>query len=76
MTLRQLNRMCLKAHIYMGAGTIAGCILAHIMNIRLNLLFWIGVGLLFSLHKYYICAIILQTEYKQLKATNKNENLS
>lgn len=73
MKLRQLNRMVLKAHMYMGAGTAAGCILAHLINIRHDLLFGIGVGLLFSLYKYYICIIILQSEYQRLKNKQNNE---
>lgn len=73
MTLRQLNRMFLNAHLYMCAGTAAGCILTHLMNIRHNFLFGIGLGLLFSLYKYYICVIILQSEYQRLKNRQNNE---
>lgn len=68
MTITQLNRKFLIAHLYMCAGTIVGYIIAYFLIVKHDTIFALAVGLLFSCYQYFICVRILKAEYKRLKS--------
>lgn len=68
MTLTDLNRKFLKAHVLMMAGTVIGNVIANTQGLRHPLVFGILTGLLFSIHIYRQCIEVLMTEYKRLKS--------
>lgn len=75
MALTELN---FKAHTLMGAGTVIGTVVAETLNIRYPLTMGLLTGLLFSIHIYRKCILVLIVEYKRLKAqkNSENENIS
>lgn len=74
MTLAELNYKFLKAHIRMMAGTVIGNVIAHTQGLSYPLMFGFLIGLLFSIHIYRQCIVVLIAEYKRLKREkNKHE---
>ena len=76
MTLPELSYNFLKAHILMGTGFITGELVANSRGISCSWLFGLLMGLFFSLRLYSKCLNVLFSEYKRLKAKNRNENIS
>lgn len=76
MTLTELSYIFFKAHILMGIGYAIGATIAYRHGINLPWLIGLLTGLLFSIHIYRKCIIVLINEYKRLKTKNRNENFS
>lgn len=74
MTLGELNSKFVKAHALMGIGAGIGVASAEMQGLRHPLIIGILIGLLFSIHIYRKCIIVLIEEYKRLKSNKKDEN--
>lgn len=73
MTLEELSYKFFKAHILMGIGTAIGAAIADTFGYSYPLSVGLLTGLLFSIHLYRKCVMVLIIEYKRLKAIEKNE---
>lgn len=67
MTLAELNHKFFKAQILMMAGTVIGSVIAYTQGLSHLLTFGFFIGLLFSIHIYRQCIVVLIAEYKRLK---------
>lgn len=73
MTLEELSYKFFKAHMLMGIGTAIGAGAAESYHLSYPLAVGLLTGLLFSIHLYRKCVMVLIIEYKRLKAIEKNE---
>ncbi len=72
MTLAELNLKFFKAHMLMGIGSAIGAAIAEKHGIGHPLIIGLLTGLLFSIHLYHKCIMVLIAEYKRLKNKKKN----
>ncbi len=77
-TIEELNRIFVKAHLRLIVGSFIGQMFAHHYGIECQMTFGIFIGLLFSVHLYKKGMTVLIKEYKRLKSLkeNNNENIS
>lgn len=71
MTLEELSYKFFKAHILMGMGTAIGAVTAETFGLSYPLTIGLLTGLLFSIHVYRKCIMVLIIEYKRLRTRSK-----